>query len=103
MSTTIRHAEGEVFIEELPDGKRRISVTPKPGHFAIADSWTTRYPIDLVELMLEVHGAADLCFEIISDEDPALVQKSLRNDLFAYFKPVGFENRTILEFGCGAT
>ena len=102
MSTTIHHAEGEVFIEELPDKRRRISVKPKTGHFAIAETWTTRYPMDLIELMLEVHGAADLCFEIMRDEDPSLVEKSLKNDLFAYFKPEDFENRTILEFGCGS-
>ncbi len=101
MSTTLQHPEGDVFIEELTDGRRRISVTPRAGHFALAESWTTRYPRELIELMLEVHGAADLCFEIMRDEDPSMVQKFLKNDLFAYFTPEDFENKTILEFGCG--
>lgn len=101
MSKTLHHAEGDVLIEELPDERRRISVTPRAGHFAIADNWVTHYPLDLIELMLEVHGAADLCFEIMRDEDPSMVQKFLKNDLFAYFKPEDFENKTVLEFGCG--
>jgi 2-polyprenyl-3-methyl-5-hydroxy-6-metoxy-1,4-benzoquinol methylase len=101
MSITLHDAEGDATIEELPDGRRRISVTPNEGHFTLADNWTTRYPLDLIELMLEVHGAADLCFEIMRDEDAELVQKFLKNDLFAYFQPEDFENKKILEFGCG--
>jgi 2-polyprenyl-3-methyl-5-hydroxy-6-metoxy-1,4-benzoquinol methylase len=101
MSITLQHKEGAVAIEELPDGRRRISVTPHEGHFALAVTCTTSYPLSLIELMLEVYGAADLCFEIMRDEDPNLVRKFLKNDLFAYFKAEDFENRSILEFGCG--
>lgn len=101
MSITLRHAEGDVKIEELADGRRRITVTPNEGQFALAASWTTNYPMDLIELMLESHGAADLCFEIMREEDADFVQKFLKNDLFAYFKSEDFENKTILEFGCG--
>jgi 2-polyprenyl-3-methyl-5-hydroxy-6-metoxy-1,4-benzoquinol methylase len=101
MSTTLHHEEGSCLIEELADGRRRITVKPNEGQFALAENWITRYPLDLIELMLEVHGAADLCFEIMRDEDPSLVQKFLKNDLFAYFTPADFENKSILEFGCG--
>lgn len=102
MSITLHHEEGDVFIEELPDGRRRISVTPNEGHFIYADNWTTNYPLDLIELIFEINGAAYLCFEIMRDEDPQFVEKFLKNDLFAYFTPEDFENKTILEFGCGA-
>jgi len=101
MSVTLHHEEGDVLIEELADGRRRISVTPKEGHFILSENWTTLYPMDLIELMFEVNGAAGLCFEIMRDEDPQFVQKFLKNDIFAYFKPEDFENKTILEFGCG--
>lgn len=101
MITTLHHVEGDVTIEVLADGRRKIAVTPNEGHFALAANWITEYPIDLIELMLESHGAADLCFEIMREEDADLVQKSLKNDLFAYFTPEDFENKTILEFGCG--
>jgi len=102
MSFTIKHEEGDVIIEELADGRKKITVKPKKGQFALAANWTTSYPLDLIELMLDVSGAADLCFEIMRDEDPNLVQKFLKNDLLAYFKPEDFENKKILEFGCGS-
>jgi 2-polyprenyl-3-methyl-5-hydroxy-6-metoxy-1,4-benzoquinol methylase len=101
MSITLHHEEGDATIEELADGRRRISVTPHERYFIYAESWTTRYPMDLIELMLEVNGAAGLCFEIKRDEDADFVQKFLKNDLFAYFTTEDFENKSILEFGCG--
>lgn len=101
MSITLHHREGDVFIEELPDGSRRIRVTPADGQFVHETVWTTKYPLDLIKLILEINGAAGLCFEIMRDEDPNFVQKFLKNDLFAYFAPEDFENKTILEFGCG--
>lgn len=101
MSITLHHQEGDVVIEELPDGRSHISVTPCEGQFIFSTEWTTDYPLDLIELIFEINGAAGLCFEIMRDEDPNFVQKFLKNDLFAYFKPEDFENKTILEFGCG--
>ena len=88
MSITLRHREGDVSIEELPDGRRRIRVTPAEGQFVHETDWTTSYPPDLIELIFEINGAAGLCFEIMRDEDPNFVQKFLKNDLFAYFAPV---------------
>jgi 2-polyprenyl-3-methyl-5-hydroxy-6-metoxy-1,4-benzoquinol methylase len=101
MSITLHHEEGEVFIEELPDARRRIQVTPAAGKFVLSAAWTTAYPLDLVKLILETKGAAALCDEIRRDEDPEYVQKFLKNDLFAYFKPEDFKNARVLEFGCG--
>lgn len=101
MSITLQHREGDVFIEELPDGRRRIRVVPAAGQFVHETDWTTDYPLDLIKLIFEINGAAGLCFEIMRDEDPNFVQKFLKNDLFAYFSPEDFENKTILEFGCG--
>src|SRR5688500_9987743 len=97
MSITLQHREGNVLIEEMPDGRRRIRVTPAEGQFVHETEWTTRYPLDLIKLILEINGAAGLCFEIMRDEDPNFVQKFLKNDLFAYFSPEDFENKTILE------
>ena len=101
MTITLHHAEGDVLIEELADGRRRLSVTPNEGHFILAENWTTSYPMDLIELILEAKGAASLCDEIMRDENEEFVKKFLKNDLFAYFAPEDFENKTILEFGCG--
>ena len=101
MSITLQHREGDVSIEELPGDRRRIRVTPAAGQFVHETDWTTGYPLDLIKLIFEINGAAGLCFEIMRDEDPNFVQKFLKNDLFAYFSPADFENKTILEFGCG--
>lgn len=101
MSITLHHKEGDVVIEELPGGRKHITVTPAEGQFVFNTEWTTSYPLDLIKLILEINGAAGLCFEIMRDEDPNFVQKFLKNDLFAYFSPEDFENKQILEFGCG--
>jgi len=102
MPVTLEHGEGSVLIEELPDGKRRLTVTPRhKAQFIIQNQWTTSYPLDLIQLMLDVNGAAGLCFEIMRDEDHSFVQRLLENDLFAYFAPTDFEAKRILDFGCG--
>lgn len=101
MSLTLQHREGTVVIEELPDGRRSLSVTPSEGQFIFSTQWTTHYPLELIKLIFEVNGAAGLCFEIMRDEDPTFVQKYLKNDLFAYFSAEDFEDKQILEFGCG--
>jgi len=101
MAITLQHPEGEVVIEELSENRYRLRVTPAAGQFVHFTDWTTSYPLDLIKLILEINGAAGLCFEIMRDEDPNFVQKFLKNDLFAYFTPADFEHKTILEFGCG--
>ncbi|MEK7724035.1 MAG: class I SAM-dependent methyltransferase [Acidobacteriota bacterium] len=101
MPIKLHHQEGDVLIEELTDGRRHIKVTPAKVQFVLATNWTTDYSLDLIELIFEINGAAGLCFEIMRDEYPHFVQKFLKNDIFAYFQPEDFENKTILEFGCG--
>ncbi|HEY0457826.1 MAG TPA: methyltransferase domain-containing protein [Pyrinomonadaceae bacterium] len=101
MPITLNHRDGDVLIEELPDARFRLQVTPAAGAFVHCTDWTTSYPLDLIKLILEINGAGGLCDEIRRDEDPEYVQKFLKNDIFAYFTPEEFENKTILEFGCG--
>jgi 2-polyprenyl-3-methyl-5-hydroxy-6-metoxy-1,4-benzoquinol methylase len=102
MSITLDHGDGSVLVEELSDGRRRISVTPREeGQFIHEHEWTTAYPLDLIRLILNVNGAAGLCFEIMRDEDPSFIQRLLENDLFAYFEPADFRRKRILDFGCG--
>lgn len=101
MSLILEHKEGTVTIEELPDGRKSLSVVPSPGQFIFSTNWTTSYSLDLIKLILEVNGAAGLCFEIMRDEDPQFVQKFLKNDLSAYFSPEDFVGKRILDFGCG--
>ena len=102
MPMTLERRDGSVLIEELPDGRRRLTVTPRhKGQFIHQNEWITSYPLDLIRLILDVNGASGLCFEIMRDEDPTFVQRLLENDLFAYFAPTDFEGKRILDFGCG--
>ena len=47
-------------------------------------------------------GPAYLCDEILRDESPDYVQKSLKYDLLSYFDEEGFKNKRLLDFGCGS-
>lgn len=103
MTTTLEHLGDKLRVEELPNGRRRIEVVASDSDtFMLTDSLETSYPIELIELMLRVNGAAGVCHEIMRDEDPHCVERLLRNDLLAYFRTDEFAGKTILDFGCGA-
>ena len=103
MSVAIEHSEGSVLVEELPNGRRLLTVTPRhEGQFIFQDKFETSYPLDLIQLIVETEGALGLCMEVMRDEDHAFVQRLLENDIFAYFKREDFKDKTILDFGCGA-
>lgn len=103
MSLTLEQDDGKVIVQELPDGRRQLTVTLKDSTaFALHKECVTSYPLDLIEFMLKAHGAVGLCSEIMRDEDPDCVERLLRNDLLAYFDPQDFADKEILEFGCGS-
>lgn len=103
MSEIIKHADGEVRITKISSGRRKISVyltknvTTNPGQ-----SWETAYPVELIRKIINAKGAVVLCDEIRRDEDPAYVQACLEKDIFGYLPPESFENKALLDFGCGA-
>ncbi len=68
----------------------------------VADKLETAYPVDLIEMILQVCGAAGICHEIMRDEDYQYVERVLRNDIFAYFDQSDFRGKKILDFGCGS-
>ncbi len=68
----------------------------------VADKLETAYPVDLIEMILQVCGAAGICHEIMRDEDYQYVERVLRNDIFAYFDKSDFKGKRILDFGCGS-
>ena len=103
MAITIEHSEGIVTVEDLPDGRKLLSVTPSHAdQFIFCKNWTTSYPLDLIKHIIEINGAAGVCFEIMRDEDPEFVYKFLKNDLGAYFLPEDFVGKKVLDFGCGS-
>lgn len=102
MSTTLSHPDVEIRIEELSDGLKSVKVFPRTNVFIPRASCQTSYPISLIQLILETKGADYLCDEIARDEDPEYVRRDLEIDLMAYFDPVDFDNKRILDFGCGS-
>lgn len=98
----IEHSDGSLLVEELGDGRRRLTVTPRSSDLFVHETTCeTRYPLDLIRTMFATHGVVALCFEIMREEEPALVERLLANDIFAYFDQDEIDGMNILDFGCG--
>jgi 2-polyprenyl-3-methyl-5-hydroxy-6-metoxy-1,4-benzoquinol methylase len=96
-------AEAEVFVEELDEQSRRVSVEPKsPGAYVHRRSVETTYPDDLIVSLYEAKGPAFLCDEIARDQDPGYLQQHLTLTIVAHVDPASLSGRRILDFGCGA-
>lgn len=92
-----------ISIENLADGRRKVSVHPKDEKlFVSIGSFETKYPVDLIEHILQVKGADYLCDELAREEDPNYVQMGLEFDLQAYFTGENFVGKRILDFGGGS-
>jgi 2-polyprenyl-3-methyl-5-hydroxy-6-metoxy-1,4-benzoquinol methylase len=103
MTLTLTQGGDKLLIDDLPDGRRLLTVVPENiDIFMYRNQVDTSYPLELVEMIFRVSGAAGICHEIMRDEDPSYVERILRNDLFAYFNPADFQGKTILDFGCGS-
>lgn len=99
---TLKHPEGKIDIEEMGDGRRRISARcDDPSTYMSASQWDTAYPLPLIEQILDMEVPAYLCEEIRREEDPGCVAKYLEQAIFAYVGTEDFENKAILDFGCG--
>lgn len=103
MKTIFEHEDGIVNVEELTSGKNRITVNcSNKEMFIFYSTWDTAYPVNLIEGILNLKGPAYLCDEIMRDESPDYVQKSLENDLLCFISDDQFKEKRILDFGCGS-
>ena len=103
MSITLNNPDAQVQIEELSNGRKRILVNLlNKNIFTPSNHCETSYPIELLQLILDVKGPAYLCDEIMRDEDPLYVQMFLEKATFGYVGKDSFENKRILDFGCGS-
>lgn len=103
MKTTLRHRNANVLVEELQFNKNKIYVEILNNDLFIPiNTCETSYPIDLIDKILDLKGPAYLCDEILRDESPDYVQKSLKYDLFSYLDEEAFKNKRLLDFGCGS-
>ena len=103
METILEHPDAEVKIIDLDNGKRRIIVNPHKKWLAEKDrDYETNYPLDLIKKVFEVKGAMGLNDTIRREEDPLSTKSCVEYDLLAYAPPEDFNNKRILDFGCGA-
>jgi 2-polyprenyl-3-methyl-5-hydroxy-6-metoxy-1,4-benzoquinol methylase len=101
--TILNHKDAKVHVEGLPTGKNRICVElTNDDLFSPTQRCETSYPIDLIDTILHLKGPAYLCDELLRDESPDYVQKSLKYDLLSYLDIEELENKRLLDFGCGS-
>lgn len=91
-----------VTIEPQSDRRRLVVEKKRPDVYVHSTSCITGYPDDLIELILSIKGPAFLCDEILRDEDPEYIAKSLRLFMSSYFEPASLEGKRVLDFGCGS-
>jgi 2-polyprenyl-3-methyl-5-hydroxy-6-metoxy-1,4-benzoquinol methylase len=93
---------GVAIIEEQSNGIRHVRVDMKdPSSFVSLRHCTTMYDLRLIKLIFDVKGPAWLCEEIIRDEDPGYVQRSLKAGVLGYVPRAQFDGSRVLDFGCG--
>lgn len=99
---TLVRERGTATIRELGDGRRRISVDAPGEQLPVTvREWATRYPLELIEHVLEVEGIARFCEEIARDESDTYLALYLHHTILSYLPPEAFAGKRLLDFGCG--
>jgi SAM-dependent methyltransferase len=99
---TFEQPDASVLIRELADDRRKISVIPrKDDYFIFFGECETTYPLDLIELILQVKTPKALCDEILREESPGYVQHMLRWLILSHVPEDQLSGSRILDFGCG--
>jgi 2-polyprenyl-3-methyl-5-hydroxy-6-metoxy-1,4-benzoquinol methylase len=103
MVATLEHRDGKVFVEGLSNGRQKIRVELSDrAQFSPSLECETSYPLELINLILEIKGPAWICDEISRDEDPEYVLKHLETEMRAFFRFEDVAGKRILDFGCGS-
>lgn len=98
----IDHPEGQVRVEEQPNGRRRVVVDPALGTFVSRSECVTSYSLDLIRRIVEIKTPSWVCDEISRDEDPNGVELLLRYSLLGYVPAGAFAGARLLDFGSGS-
>jgi 2-polyprenyl-3-methyl-5-hydroxy-6-metoxy-1,4-benzoquinol methylase len=99
---TLKGADGLLEIQELRDSRRRVTARPLNDPRAALAYCETSYPLELIQSILDVKGAAWVCDEISRDQDPESIQRFFENDFLPYVGAADFDGKRILDFGCGS-
>jgi len=99
----LEHPDGQIEITDLPGNKRRVTIHSEKYQIPeIEKSIETHYPPELIQKILELKGLRFLNDEIRREECPLNIKICLENEILAYLSPNDYENKKILDFGCGA-
>ncbi|MCA9483334.1 MAG: class I SAM-dependent methyltransferase [Nitrospina sp.] len=100
----LHHPDADIRLTPRSDGDGfHISVAIHDANrFIPIRECTTRYPVSLIEAILNIKGPAYLCDEVNRDESPDYVQRFLQYEVLGYVAPEKFEGKRILDFGCGS-
>lgn len=96
------HPGTRVQVEDVGDGRSRVSVDAEPGVFVSRAQCVSGYPLDLIERILEVKGPGYLCDEIAREEDPRYIALFLRYGLLGFLPESEFAGARMLDFGSGS-
>jgi SAM-dependent methyltransferase len=100
---SIQHADAELTLEQLPDGRRRLDVRMlDPEAHIWRTTCETSLPRDVIEALLGAHGPAGLCYVIDRIEDPTWVQTDIRQGMLSFIPQEQFAGKRLLDFGCGS-
>jgi len=103
MGTKILRDEfGELSIEKLSNDLKRITIKPSKRIYCPDSEIVTKYPMDLIKKIFDLKSSCWVIDEIKRDESPDYVYKALNFGLFSFIKEANFENKVLLDFGCGA-
>ena len=99
---TISHADGEVTLQELPDGRQRVQVRlTNPHIFMRQNEFTTAMPTAIIERIVATRGPGSVCDELMRDEDPRYLEQKFRHAMLSFVPPDFFVGKRLLDFGCG--
>jgi 2-polyprenyl-3-methyl-5-hydroxy-6-metoxy-1,4-benzoquinol methylase len=100
LSQVLSYPQGTVSISASSSGKIVIAV--RLGDNVIGPkTYETKYPKELIQLILNVTGPFYLIDEIQREEDPNYVENRLVKSILAYIPEKKLRGARLLDFGCG--
>lgn len=97
----IEHKDGKIILNKN-NNEFLIKLLPSNNNFILKNECKSTYSFELIKKIIEVKGFASLCDDIDRDQKYSYIQKPLENLIFSHFDLNDFENKRILDFGCGA-
>lgn len=99
----LEFTDGVLVLTPLADGRRRAEVRLHDAQrYCATPVCETRYSDELLMAVVRTKGLAWMGDEILRDEEPSRVERTLRNALFRYVPEDALDGRRVLDFGSGS-